>query len=56
MTLNLTQAEADALYGMAMAGQDEWADTISRAADLSPQKRTAELAAGERALQKLRDA
>lgn len=54
--LRLTKAEADALFGMAAAGEHEWAETVDRAPDDSPQKKTATLAAGRRAMQKLRDA
>lgn len=56
VVLQLTKAEADALFGMAAAGEHEWAETVDRSPDDSPQKRTARLAAGQRAMQKLRDA
>lgn len=56
IVLHLTGLEAHALFGMAKAGEYEWTDTVEHALDLSPQRRAAELAAGERAMAKLRAA
>jgi hypothetical protein len=54
--LHLTEAEAAALYGMAAAGQYEWAEVIDRDPDATPQGRAATLKAGERAMRKLQEA
>lgn len=56
VVLTLTRAEADALWGMVVAGEVEWAEVVTHTPDESPQKKAATLAAGVRARQKLRDA
>lgn len=56
VVLRLTRAELDALYGMVVAGEQEWLDVVDHDPDASPQKKTATYAAGRRAKQKLRDA
>lgn len=56
VVLHLTEAEAQALFAMAAAGEYEWREVTEHAPSLSPQKRTAELAAGTRAMAKLRAA
>jgi len=56
ITLHLTEAEANALYGAAKAGEYEWVDVTQRAPDLTPQGRAAAVAALGRALAKLRAA
>lgn len=56
VTLHLTKAEANALYGAAKAGEVEWVDVTQRAPDLTPQGRAAAVMALDRALTKLREA
>jgi hypothetical protein len=56
VVLHLTRAEAGALFGMVVAGEQEWLDVVDQDPDASPQKKTATHAAGRRAKQKLRDA